>query len=64
MTINEVYNRLVMLQKLAWRDDDMMSQDTLFDLQDDLADVLLEVAKSCGKTKDLVTTFPWLYKAS
>ena len=64
MTPNQIYGELVNLQKLAWKDDDLMSQDTLFDVQDTLADMLLRVARECGKTEDLVKTFPWLYRAS
>ena len=64
MTANQIYGELVKLQKLAWKDDDMMSQDTRFDVQDSLAELLLKVAVECGKTEDLVKTFPWLYRAS
>lgn len=61
MTKKMIYNKLKKLQKLAWQNDDMMDQDTLFNLQDALANVILEVARDCGATEDLIKSFPFLY---
>lgn len=57
-----MYNKLKHIQQLLWKSDDRMDQEILFELQDEFAELLLEVAKQQGKTKDLVETFPWLYQ--
>ena len=62
MTRNDIYNRLKKIQSLAWRGDDLMEQDTLFEMQDYIASLILDVAEDCGKTDDLVQSFPWLYE--
>ena len=64
MTMRDIYKELKEIQLLAWAEDDMMTQDTLFALQDRLATVLLEVAKNCGAKEmtDLVRSFPFLYQ--
>ena len=56
-----MYEKLKKIQTLIWRDDDLMSQDTLFELQEEFANLLLEVAQKENKTEDLVKSFPWLY---
>lgn len=56
-----MYNKLEKILELLWRDDDLMDQDTLFELQDYVADVALEVAESEGMVEQLVAKFPWLY---
>lgn len=63
MTKHKLYNELKDINKLAWRDDDLMRQETLFELQEKLAEILLSVARDCGETaqNDLVKSFPWLY---
>jgi hypothetical protein len=40
----------------------MMNQSTLFELQENMAKLLLEVAQTEGKTKDLIKSFPFLYQ--
>jgi hypothetical protein len=57
-----IYEELCEIQKLLWEDDDMMGQDTLFEAQDKLANVLLTIADKTGKVDDLVKTFPWIYE--
>ena len=57
-----MYNKLKKIQKLLWESDDRMDQETLFELQDYVAGVILDVAEQEGKTTDLVKSFPWLYK--
>lgn len=59
-----MYEKLEKIQELLWRDDDMMRQETLFELQDYVAELILEVANKEGpKTVDrLVKKFPWLYQ--
>lgn len=63
MTKQGIYAELKTIQKMAWRDDDMMRQETLFDLQDRLADLMLRLAQDCGTEQDLASSFPWLYRA-
>jgi len=62
MTKKMIYNKLKQLQKLAWKNDDMMDQETLFDLQDILANLVLNVARDCDETEDLIKSFPYLYE--
>ena len=57
-----MYNKLKRIQQLLWKSDDRMDQDTLFELQDEFAGLILEVAEKENQTADLVKTFPWLYK--
>jgi len=57
-----MYERLKKVQEMLWRSDDLMDQETLFELQDYVAGVILDVAEQEGKTTDLVKSFPWLYK--
>lgn len=56
-----IYKELKEIQRLAWRDDDLMEQETLFDLQERLCDLVLKVATDCGQQEDLVRSFPFLY---
>ena len=58
-----MYEKLEKIQELLWRNDDLMDQETLFELQDYVAKLILEVAGKEGpKTVDrLVAKFPWLY---
>lgn len=58
----KLYPKLKAIQKLVWTNDDMMDQETLFELQDKLGRLLLQVAADENKTDDLVKSFPWLYK--
>lgn len=61
MNSNDLYKRLSAIQKMAWKHDDLMTQETLFELQDALADVVLNVARDAGKLDDCLATFPYLY---
>ena len=63
MTKADIYTKLKTINAIAWRDDDLMEQDNLFDLQEQLANLLLAVAQDCGEKtlKDLVKSFPYLY---
>ena len=56
------YDTVEELQSLAWRNDDRMDQDTLFELQGKLADFALLVAKNEGRLHQLLMKFPWLYE--
>ena len=61
MNKESIYKELKEIQRLVWRDDDLMSQGTLFTLQDRLCDLVLKVANDCGQQGDLVRSFPFLY---
>ena len=63
MTNEKIYEQLKTVLSLAWRDDDRMTQDTLFRLQEHLANLTLAVAESIGDSalKDLCKAFPYLY---
>ena len=58
-----MYEKLEKIQELLWKDDDRMDQDTLFELQDIVAKLILEVARKEGQkiVDRLVSKFPWLY---
>ena len=59
-----MYEKLEEIQRLLWREDDRMDQETLFELQDKVAELTMEVATQEGQeTVDrLVSKFPWLYE--
>lgn len=59
-----VYNDLERIQSLLWRREDMIDQEDFFEVQDIMADVILEVAKAEGKVEQLVKKFPFLYRRS
>ena len=56
-----MYEELKEIQNLLWKHDDLMDQETLFKLQDKVADLTLKVARSEGRIVDLVDSFKWLY---
>jgi len=58
------YNELKEIQKLLWKHDDMMMQDTLFQLQEKVAGLILKVANKEKKVDDLIESFPWLYEVT
>lgn len=55
------YSKIKEIQQLVWKDDDRMDQETLFELQERVADLALAIATNEDKTEDLVHTFPFLY---
>lgn len=63
MTKADIYTKLKTINSIAWHDDDLMEQDNLFDLQEQLANLLLAVAQDLGEKtlQDLVRSFPYLY---
>ena len=50
------------VQKLLWANDDLMTQDILFQLQDKVANLALKIANSEKKGAELVKQFPFLYR--
>ena len=57
-----MYEKLLTIQEMLWRDDDLMMQETLFELQDYVAELILNVAEKEGKVDELVVRFPFLYQ--
>lgn len=55
------YSKIKEIQQLVWKDDDRMDQETLFELQERVADLALAIATNEDETEDLVHTFPFLY---
>ena len=64
MTMENIYTKVVNLQKIAWRGDDLMDQTDLFELQEELATLAMEMANQLGKCRELVKEFPWLYRVA
>lgn len=62
ITMLDIYNELVGLQKILWKNDDLLLQEDLFEIQEKVAELTLQVAESVRKTNDLLKDFPWLYK--
>ena len=63
MTKEKIFEELKALNALAWEHDDLMTQETLFDLQEKLANLLLAVAQDMGNAalRDICKAFPYLY---
>jgi hypothetical protein len=55
------YNKIKEIQKLAWNGDDRIDQDALFELQEKIAYLALEIAQKENKTDDLIENFKYLY---
>lgn len=64
MTKKDILKRLIKVQKLLWKDDDLMNQETLFDLQAEMQVLVLTVANDTNSTDIILKEFPWLYKQS
>jgi ribulose 1,5-bisphosphate carboxylase large subunit-like protein len=62
MKKTKLYTQIKEIQKLVWKDDDLILQETLFELQDRIAVLALIIAKNENKTGDLINSFSWLYK--
>ena len=61
LTLGIVYETVKAIESLAWEHDDMITQETLFRLQESIADLALNLAVETGKADDLLKSFPWLY---
>jgi len=55
------YNKIKEILKLVWKGDDRIDQEDLFELQEKIADLTLEIAKKENKTDDMIENFKWLY---
>ena len=59
--MKKLYKRIVDIQKIVWRGDDLIDQSDLFELQDKIAELALVIAENENKTNELLAAFPWLY---
>ena len=57
-----MYKDIKRVQELLWKDDDLMNQETLFELQELVAELTLKIANREKKTAQLVKDFPHLYE--
>jgi hypothetical protein len=57
-----MYNEIKGIQKLLWKHDDMMDQETLFDLQEIVGALALKIAQKEHKEEQLLKDFPHIYK--
>jgi hypothetical protein len=57
------YSKVKKILALAFKGDDLMDQEALFEMQESIARLALEVANAEGKTSDLVNSFKYLYTA-
>ena len=64
MTMENIYAKVLNLQRIAWRGDDLMDQTDLFELQEELANLTMEMANQLGKCRELVKEFPLLYRVA
>jgi hypothetical protein len=64
MTKKDILKRLIKVQKLLWKDDDLMNQETLFDLQAEMQVLVLTLANDTNSTDVILKEFPWLYRQS
>lgn len=62
MTKKEILKKLIKIQKLLWEDDDSMDQTTLFQLQEEMQDLVFRVAHDTEEHEIIVSEFPWLYR--
>lgn len=63
MTKELIFEELMKINALAWQDDDLMRQETLFDVQERVANLLLAVAQDIGSPalRVICEAFPYLY---
>lgn len=57
-----MYKELSDIQRLLWKNDDYMDQETLFELQEKMAELVLNIAIKEHKIIELLAEFPWLYE--
>lgn len=59
-----MYKEIKRIQDLLWKNDDLMEQDDLFELQDYVAKLLLRVAQREHEVDDLLQSYPYMYQNS
>ena len=58
-----MYEKLKRVQKLLWEDGDCIDQESLYEIQELIAEITLESAKVEHRVPDLIKTFPYIYEA-
>lgn len=60
-----IFNELLEIQRLAWGDGgDRIEQESLFELQDKLANLVLKMSEDVVEWQQkIVDEFPWLYQS-
>lgn len=56
-----MYDKLAKIQRMLWENDDLMTQETLFKLQDYVQGLVLDVAQREGRVDDALRDFKYLY---
>ena len=56
-----MYEQVEEIQLLLWKDDDRMDQETLFELQDRVADLAFKIASKENRLDRLIEKFKWIY---
>lgn len=57
-----MYEEIKNIQKLLWKHDDLMDQETLFEVKELVIKLALRIAEKEKKTDQLIKDFPNLYK--
>lgn len=57
-----IYKQVVKIQELIWQDDDCIEQENLFEVQELIAKLALDIATKEHKVEELVKQFPYLYE--
>ena len=58
-----MYEEVEKILDLCWKDDDRMEQTTLYEVQERVADLLLNIAYKEGRAKECLKKYEWIYKA-
>lgn len=62
MKKSDIFNKLMEIQDLIWEEDDMLSQESLFEVQNITAKLVLNLANDLEKGSILIEKYPWLYR--
>ena len=57
----QIYEGLKEAQRIVWRGDDQIEQDDLFELQDKIAETVLDISKNLKRDSELPAEWPWIY---
>ena len=60
----ELYDEVKAILNLAWKNDDLMTQEVLFQLQDAVGSLALSIAEDENRVEDLVKSFPWAFRSA
>lgn len=60
----ELYDEVKAILNLAWKNDDLMTQEVLFQLQDAVGSLALSIAEDENSVEDLIKSFPWAFRSA